>query len=366
MSVLIKGKTKIKAVTNGLLLDKCSAENLKKFSAIGVSVNTKEEIDEVLNKLENWKKKTSNNLVMITNFGTHNVFSFEHLLETSRNFAVWQVQLTMGELQLPAEGIGFLREKIANKKRAGFKIVEADNLQECHDCMAGMRSFSITHRGNVIACLSERSYGDDGNVYGTLPRDNIKEIWENEFKDCRFECRKCCRDHITYPQIVKKEKNPAQDFLDEMQKVVEEQKIEPVQPIRISPMQPWKRMTPMLYGVAKPPQIVMYGVHYEPQITAYAVVTVDPTKTNIYTTDTIIPNVVEPYNSTSSSIRSEDIKKSVKKKKKDAPESSDLYEDKSINDYRSDFDPEDNRFLYGVVDVTDFDPQGNVWMDDKE
>lgn len=200
----------VKVVTNGWIIDNpVHKDNLKHINRFGLSVNTLKDFDNAQERAE----KVDYNVTFITNFGTHNIWDFDHIVASinsikakqqplSDDKIIWQVQLTMGnELQLNAEGIAYLRKKIDVAKNK-LKIVEADNLQVCHDCTAGINSCGITYEGWVIGCLSERCWNKRGQVYGHLLGPNAKglgDIWENEFKDKRFGCSKCCRDCFTYP-----------------------------------------------------------------------------------------------------------------------------------------------------------------------
>ena len=154
------------------------------------------------------------------------------------------------DYQLSADGIIFLREKLSKIVPDGdFAIVLADNLQCKHRCMAGMSSCGITHNGDVLACLSERSYGDYKS-YGNLVKESLEDIWENKFKDIRFKCtRKCCRDFIEYPE--------------------EKLEIPQLPSIIIAPMNQF----PPINVPNSPriqPQVTLYGCS-EPQVFAYAV-----------------------------------------------------------------------------------------------
>lgn len=199
IKTLRDGGVNVKAVTNGKLVeDGVLAEDLwDEFDIFGISINTLEDIDNT-----NLEVIVLDENTMITNFGKHNIWDFDDLSKFAGEFKCWQVQLTMGDEMLNAEGINYLRNKIKSSglEQIGCTIVLADNLQDSHVCGAGISCCSITYNGDMIACLSERSYGGIQKEYGNLLVDNIETIWENEFKDIRFKkCRSCCRDHIEYP-----------------------------------------------------------------------------------------------------------------------------------------------------------------------
>lgn len=198
-NILNEGGTKTKVVTYGKIVEIYGERSLELFDVIGISVNELADIECVANLPINPHYQT-----MITNFGRHNIWDFDELAECAKKFNCWQIQLTMGNEVLNPEGIKHLRNKIGDcdVTNSDTTIVLADNLQVCHKCMAGIKCCSITYTGDVAACLSERSYGGVQNIYGNLLKEDIGEIWENEFKDVRFkDCRKCCRDHIEYPEI---------------------------------------------------------------------------------------------------------------------------------------------------------------------
>jgi MoaA/NifB/PqqE/SkfB family radical SAM enzyme len=217
---LTKNDIVVKIVSNGSF-KKLDDSILDKIAQIGYSINTKQDIIDCFkdyliaiddnsftfpDRLE--KGKYENKTTMITNFGTHNIWDFDLLYELFRNrrFSCWQIQLTMGDNQLNESGIEYLREKVY--KIMGSKatiaqvdnqtIVLSDNLQDKHECSAGLNACSITWDGYVIPCLSERAWLKDLRYQGNLLKKSLKEIWENEFKEQRFSQSKCCRDCIKY------------------------------------------------------------------------------------------------------------------------------------------------------------------------
>ena len=214
-------------VDNGIVVNVLSNGEIFKYDVleninrVGLSINTLEDVENY-NKTKNNLKSTiemETEVVMITNFGTHNIWEFDKLSKcfTEGDFVNWQVQLTIGnELQLGPDGIKYLRDKLEsfqNDLRTNeFDIVVADNLQEVHECMAGMNSCSILESGDVVRCLSQRTYvkeADDMSIYGNVldgskAKKNFKSqlqyIFEDVMNSCRF-CNNtaCCRDEIDYP-----------------------------------------------------------------------------------------------------------------------------------------------------------------------
>lgn len=197
VDILHDGGIEVKVVSYGKVFQAPIRDIISwdKISVVGMSINTKGDID-YLNSLDFPVEEHT----MITNFGRHNIWDFASLAEAATGFKCWQVQLTMGHEQLNADGVEHLRNQLVNSDASkDTTIVIADNLQACHRCMAGIRSCGITYNGDVMACLSERSFAKYRS-YGNLLNTDLKDIWENEFKDIRFSgSRKCCRDFIDYP-----------------------------------------------------------------------------------------------------------------------------------------------------------------------
>lgn len=198
---LIKGnRCDVEIVTNGKIFE--HKLPWKKIRRIGLSVNTLDEINY-------WNNKKLpvdfHNMTLITNFGNHNLKYVRYLFEFSKLFGAWQVQLTMGKkYQLNKNDIAFLRSEL-NDLDGGIdgNIIRADNLQDTHNCTAGFRACGVLANGDVVACLAERCFCNKMKTYGNLLDKSIKDIWESEFKDIRFDnTRKCCRDFISYPNII--------------------------------------------------------------------------------------------------------------------------------------------------------------------
>jgi MoaA/NifB/PqqE/SkfB family radical SAM enzyme len=229
--ILAAGNVKVKIITNGHLFSHnftlCIDDTFRKsVDAIGLSINTQIEIDIISEIIKDEQLQKDellmSKIVIITNFGTHNVFEFDKIFDFIKkyNFAGWQIQLTQGKYQLNAEGIKYLRDKIFKAKNPvdailaetlKEKIVIGDNLQDYHECTAGILTCGITYKGEVVGCLSERSWceGSFERVYGIisnikgLSKFSLKDIWEDKdkFKDIRFGERKSCRDCIEYPLV---------------------------------------------------------------------------------------------------------------------------------------------------------------------
>ena len=215
IEILSKNNISVNILTNGLLYNKLP-HNIEFIDRIGYSVNTLEDIKVVANNLD--KISTTHiESVMITNFGTHNIWEFDKLAKcyADNNFVNWQVQLTMGEQQLTADGI----QHLYNNFDAGYSfgdllvdfqnVVFADNLQKHHECNAGMNSLSILQNGDIVRCLSARAYEKKLEIYGNLnsefdisnSKSKLQHIFECDMNSCRFCSElKCCRDLIDYPK----------------------------------------------------------------------------------------------------------------------------------------------------------------------
>jgi len=202
IEILDNSGCKVKIISNGGIFDKFIPWD--KVYCIGLSVNFPSDYkeDHVVTTTE-----YCDNITIVTNFGSHNIWEFDKLAEIAKNFKLWQIQLTMGsEYQLLADGIKYLRDKIRSLKNVSYVL--ADNLQSEHTCSAGIRSCSILYNGDVITCLSERSYNSTGlYTWGNLLKESLANIWEPGFRNIRFgPCdRKCCRDFIEYPSDEKVE-----------------------------------------------------------------------------------------------------------------------------------------------------------------
>jgi len=183
----------VKCVTNGAVI---TNDYEGYFDWIGLSINDEED----LRNFENNNYSVVPNLTIITNFGTHNIWLYEKIKKIiyrkQGGIIPWQIQLTQGKLQLPADGIKYLREKIA--KENSPKIIKADNLQDCRNCFAGIHSCGITYDGQVIPCLSMRSWADNVDPQGNILEHDLETIWKEGFKNYRFGKMPCCRDSLDY------------------------------------------------------------------------------------------------------------------------------------------------------------------------
>jgi len=255
ISVLHKADIEVKIITNGEILKKDydfeAHIDYDKISLIGLSVNTLEDIEYAKKNFGVYLTPATlkNKIVIITNFGKHNIWDFDKIAEFAKDYSAgWQVQLTAGnDLNLPQDGIQQLWNKLEN---CSTTYVLADDLQKTHECQAGLQSCGITFDGYVMPCLSMRSWAKDSeiwdnkenyNLFNTktvMTKNPLKNIWESHFKHRRFcdNC-KCCRDDFEYPLNV----SIIQDIFNNMGDKVPWQPPNPNNPITVT-----------MYGVSVP------------------------------------------------------------------------------------------------------------------
>ncbi len=196
---------KVSVVTNG---DMLSDTYLRCFDNVGLSVNSPGDIIRIEKLLsEKIDKCYYNKIVIITNLNKINYFDIEQICVLAATFELpIQFQLTMYKEQddsmLNGYSINVTRNKIDEHcKQFNVPYVLADNLQIEHDCSAGMQTCGILYNGDVVPCLSERSW-TDVRVQGNVLKYSLDMIWRNGFSICRFgDDFKCCRDCFDYEEI---------------------------------------------------------------------------------------------------------------------------------------------------------------------
>lgn len=195
---------KVRILTNGLFLTKPKCLKLLKHKSngLGISVNTKDDIYNLKNFIANIKDK--NKISMITNFGNHNFNDFLYLHDFTKNFGLWQIQLTIDDkLQLNQEQIKQLLSYIKIINNSNCKIICADNLNES-PCAAGKTSCSITYEGEVIPCLSFRSWRKSLDVQGIIKnKGDLTNIWNTKFEKYRTSKCVCCKDIVGFSELFK-------------------------------------------------------------------------------------------------------------------------------------------------------------------
>lgn len=264
----LEGEIKVKIVTNGYLFSYESGF-VDNFDVIGLSINNGKEILEIKDRLP-LDPLIKGKTIIITNFGNHNVFEFDGILNfiEENGFQCWQVQLNQGTNQLNSEGIKYLYTKLNPllKPTDKLTVVIADNLQLQHDCTAGIMSCGISYKGEVVGCISEgawnngefiKTYGIIGEeikdpLYTKTIKASLKNIWEDGFKGIRFDGnRKSCRDCIQYPEFNEEKvlEQPPINIFYAVQTIPEK-----------LPQFPSPQPNVFLYGV-QPPNVVVYGAY---------------------------------------------------------------------------------------------------------
>jgi MoaA/NifB/PqqE/SkfB family radical SAM enzyme len=176
---------------------------LDMYSWIGISINEEIEIEYFEDYLVDWVNRNIK-VTIISNFNVTNVFMFAKIRELVNRFKLtWQIQYTVYNdpkdkmaLYNSEEANKYFYENIQSAMDVGTKIVVADNMNE-GTCGAGSNSIGILSNGDVVPCLSMRSWVPElyklvqGNIIGRP----LSSIWQTEFTTYRFDEYKCCKDH---------------------------------------------------------------------------------------------------------------------------------------------------------------------------
>ena len=291
-NICVEHSTNLDIVTNGDLLGK---KHMGIFRNIGLSINSLEDIRglnvELLTKLSQ-----KSDIVFITNLNKLNAFEIGRIIEEARRIRQchcgFQFQLTMykddDDAKIDGEHIKHLRERLTyESNRMQMPYIFADNLQEVHECSAGLNSCGILFNGDVIACLSERSWNVDYEVHGNLLSDDLNDVWRKGFVEQRFGVYDGCRGCFNYEVCTNSifdDSNECDDS-DECLEMI----TEPFKPNHI--YVPPNDQTVILYGVFppdsnkfinpiitpnnKPPIVYSYGV-VVPPINDYTTTTINP------------------------------------------------------------------------------------------
>jgi len=261
-------------LTTGVLKDTLASYNdirvIDLYDWVGISINTKKELE----RLKELNLKCVNKTTVITNFNVSNVFLFKEI----ENFVLlnnisWQIQYTMykgddeNALYKNVEANSYLLSMV---DVSAAKIIKADNMNN-GQCTAGKHSIGILANGDVMPCLSMRSWKDDLLVKGNLITQDLASIWLEGFAIFRCNGFDCCKDVVnntlegtTQVEIIslpKIEKKPTVPF---------------EHPNKSKPYNP--NMT-FLYGVRpfkddydyQPGMVMAYAVQQEPISVMYAV-----------------------------------------------------------------------------------------------
>ena len=267
------------------------------YDWVGISVNTSLELQEVQAELNSLSGYHLHNATIISNFNLENVFSYEAIEKfVQDNNLMWQVQYTVyhdkdDSLALynnadAREHFFKLLDKSINNNLT--KIILADNLTN-GPCGAGICSLGILSNGDVVPCLSMRSWCnmekavvanilEPQTSFGEAP--NLMAIWRTRFDAQRFECFKCCKDHcmnkaynpLRNADSSDEEAEPSTPF-DEipMPGKPEEPKIPNQWPYPPDDTQPPRSPIVVLYGVTPNYPVEPKGPSAPPGVYVYAV-----------------------------------------------------------------------------------------------
>lgn len=282
-NVLKDKKVKCKILVNPKSINK-RQETIKVLSLydwIGISINTSEELKLMDGYgINNVLKKST----IISNFNLQNIFIYNEIEEfVKKHNLMWQIQYTIYKdsndplaIYNNDKALAFFSSQISKSIADGVKILIADNAN-CGNCGAGMHSIGILFNGDIVPCLSMRSWLEINSVivgnilneknsqknkdvnygyktdkgYNDYKENPLKYIWENRFDKYRFFSFECCKDKC---------KN----------KCVEIKSVNKSIPIEKIPKDPdlcekIPKMPPcpptIVYGVfPRPPRVLLYGI----------------------------------------------------------------------------------------------------------
>lgn len=203
-----KGLKAVKILVNPMSLrkdPKAAMDILGLYDWCGVSVNTEEELDIWTQLYVDDSLFRSFKHTVITNFNLGNVFLFPVIEKfVKKHDLMWQIQYTMYSdpdhplaIYNNLHACEALGKWIAQARQKGkIKLMLADNMN-CGLCGAGKHSLGILANGDVVPCLSMRSWIKDINkiVQGNILTQPLEELWQFGFKDQRFKDFFCCKDH---------------------------------------------------------------------------------------------------------------------------------------------------------------------------
>jgi MoaA/NifB/PqqE/SkfB family radical SAM enzyme len=244
-------ETKLKILINpkslkNIQIDNAKYDILELYGAIGISVNTQEELNaltDIYNTVlyranVNRNKAPFKSPTIITNFNLSNIFMFEQINEfCQKNDNIWQIQFTIyndtqdsnNTLALYIDNntlaCQYLFDKINDALDNNTKIIIADNMND-GNCSAGINSLGILSDGTIIPCLSMRSWTKDlqpqGNILNSQTHfseaPNLGVIWQQEFTRQRFCNHECCKEHCNN-KIFNRRKSVGQDFIEAIKKL---------------------------------------------------------------------------------------------------------------------------------------------------
>ena len=183
-------------------------EILSLYKLIGVSVNTIEEL-KFLESLP--PGYLPYNYTVITNFNLDNIFEYSSIEKyIVKKRLSWQIQYTTykGEnskaVYQNEDAKTYLFNKIEKSIENKTKIILADDLNQ-GECSAGFYSLGLLSNGDVVPCLSNRSWEEPLTIVGNILDHQLKDIWEIGFASRRCNTSICCKDICNAPYIPKKE-----------------------------------------------------------------------------------------------------------------------------------------------------------------
>jgi MoaA/NifB/PqqE/SkfB family radical SAM enzyme len=203
-AILKSHNCEVSVVTNG---DELCNDHFNFFDLIGISINEESDITKIENLLTEFiDEKHHKKIVFVTNLNKINFHDLEFIVSLASNFQIpIQFQLTMykeaNKAMIDNAAIHTTREKIAELcSFFDVSYILADNLQESHDCSAGINTCGVLYTGDVVPCLSERSWTMP-RIQGNVLETPLNIIWRQTFQKCRFEDGfTCCRDCFNYPE----------------------------------------------------------------------------------------------------------------------------------------------------------------------
>lgn len=226
------------------------------YDLIGISINSVEE----LNLIKDIEKYPFGKITIITNFNIFNVWEYDLIEEfVNKTNLTWQIQYTMSNEKAKTiynnkSAKEFLFGKITKSFEKKTKLLLADNLNN-GSCGAGKSSIGILSNGDVIPCLSMRSWCDLNKVFqGNILKESLEDIWENQFKEYRFGEFECCKDLCNSPY----------DYTPEVLKTLLGKPIDSPKD-KFPPFIPYEpKYPPMIPMYPQQGQTMLYGVQTHP------------------------------------------------------------------------------------------------------
>lgn len=188
---------------SGIIDMDLSKNILSLYDWTGLSINTNEEINlaiSFLNDIMPYYK----NFTIITNFNISNIFKYNDIEEIVRKYnLLWTIQYTVykdkdNDLAIynNDSALKELENKINASIKSGTKILLSDNTNN-GPCGAGISSIGLTFDGDVMPCLSMRSWELPRNqilYQGNILEVGLEQIWGTAFRQYRFNEFECCKD----------------------------------------------------------------------------------------------------------------------------------------------------------------------------